>query len=103
MRDRYFQLSWFGEWLIALLSCMGVFGVAYHTPILNQGVWWFVLALIFITSFLRLRSSSLQTQLKRLTKKQLCFVYCLMVLFTAPLATGVLFNAANLTGIWSNS
>ncbi len=103
MKDRYFQWSWFGEWLLALISCAGVYGVAYHVPLITQHFWWLVFALIVGTSILRLRSENLKSQLKQLTTKQRLLVRCLMVLFTVPLAAGVLVNAANISGIWATN
>ena len=100
VRSRYYQLSWFAEWFLALTCCVGIYGVAYNTQIINQGFWWFVLVLIIVSSILRLRSLVLQSQLKQLTNWQLLFVRCLMASFTLPLVTGVFFNAANLSGIW---
>ena len=100
VRSRYYQLSWFAEWFLALTYCVGIYGVAYNTQIINQGFWWFVLVLIIVSSILRLRSLVLQSQLKQLTNWQLIFVRCLMASFTLPLVIGVFFNAANLSGIW---
>ena len=102
-RDRYFQISWIADWLLAAVSSVAIFSVAYNTPILNQDFWWFVFFLILLSTVLRLRNKTTNQQLHQLSKSQRLFVYSLMVLFAAPIMIGVFINAANLTDIWGGS
>lgn len=102
-RDGYCQISWLVEWCIAAVSCVGIFAVAYNTPIFNQGFWWCVFFLILLSTALRLRSEATKQQLHQLSRGQLLFVYSLMALFTAPIAFGIFINAANLSNLWGGS
>ncbi len=101
-KERYGYASWWFEWLLACMSTVGVYVVAYDQPILNRGVWWLVLAAVVISTALRLNSRRFAEQVKQLTSRQVRLVKGLMLLYTVPIVIMLLLNASNVTGVWDN-
>ncbi|MCL1075112.1 hypothetical protein [Shewanella dokdonensis] len=100
MKERYGYASWFFEWLLACLACLGVYVVAFKQPIFNQMFWWAVLFFVILSSFMRMRSYRFQNQLKQLTLRQALFVKAIMVIYTLPIIIMLLINVTNSTGVW---
>lgn len=101
-KEKYGYASWFFEWLLACLSCTGIYIVAYDTPLLNQAFWSCILFIVTGTTVYRFKSRRLKDQLKQLNKLQVLFVKSLMILFTAPVVVILFVNANNLTGVWNS-
>ena len=100
LKDRYGYLSWFIEWIVMVISSIGIFSVAYDVPVFNQPFWWVTLIVVLASSFYRLQSKRFKEQMGQLKASQITFVKSLMFIVTLPILIGLYINAANLSGLW---
>jgi hypothetical protein len=100
-KEKYGYLSWFFEWLLFAVSCLGVYSVAYQKPIFNPLFWWFTLLMVIGSSVYRIKSKRFAEQVSQLNKPQKLIVKLLMFLITLPVCIGLIANASNSTGLWS--
>lgn len=100
IKEQYWYTSWFFEWLLACLACVGVYVVAFHQQILSQQIWWLVLFLVVLSSIVRYRSQRFKEQTNLLTARQVLLVKFLMVFYTIPIVIVLFINAANISGVW---
>ena len=99
-KEKYGYLSWFCEWLLLAISCIGVYSVAYQIPIFTQLFWWLILVGVIGSSVYRIKSKRFIDQVSQLNWPQMFIVKLLMLLVTLPVCVGLIANAANFTGLW---
>jgi hypothetical protein len=100
-KERYWYTSWFFEWFLACVACVGVYVVAFHQPILSQQFWWLVLSSVVLSSIFRFRSHRFKEQTTLLTDRQALIVKILMAVYTIPIVIVLFINATNITGVWN--
>lgn len=100
IKEGYGYVSWFFEWLLGVVSAVGIYVVAYEQQIFQRWFWGLVLIAVIISSGYRLQSQRLKAMVKPLTHKQRMFVFSLMAAFTIPVILILSINATNYTGVW---